>query len=147
MKRFKNFINEDHVYRGIGEKINTTYGSGSDVGMGIFWTDNKTMAEWFAGNVDYDVDTEQYEIISKNGKVIEKEINFKKPYIIDETNPEYDLDDGYDSFQIYMKEIEEIGGVEEYKNNLLNKGYDGIFLKGCTTNYYNDGIYNIYVEI
>lgn len=146
IKRLNDFINEDHVYRGVGENINATYG-GSDEGMGIFWTDSKIMSQWFAGLIDYDVNTEQYETISDNGEVLEKELNFKNPYIIDETHEDYDIDDFYDSFQIYMTDIDEIGGVEKYKERLLLSGYDGIILKKCVTNYYNDGTYNIYIEI
>jgi hypothetical protein len=50
------------VYRGIGDRINATY-NGSDDGMGTFWTDNLTMAKWFAGLIDYDVNTDRYEKI------------------------------------------------------------------------------------
>ena len=36
--------NKNKVYRGIGDRINKTYGGVSDDGMGTFWTDNLTMA-------------------------------------------------------------------------------------------------------
>ena len=127
------------AYRGIGKRINATYG-GNDDGIGIFWTDNMTMAKWFAGLIEYDVDTDQYENISEDGKVIEKTLNFNNPYVITTD------DEDYDAFQQYMDEIKEIGGVETYKSNLIDKGYDGIILEDNNTNYYEDGTYNIYIE-
>jgi hypothetical protein len=129
------------VYRGIGDRINATY-NGSDDGMGTFWTDNLTMAKWFAGLIDYDVNTDRYEKIkNSNGKIIEKQIRFESPYIIDSD------DEDYDSFQQYMDEIDDFGGVESYKENLLSNGYDGIILKNNNTNYYEDGTYDIYIDL
>lgn len=103
------------------------------------------MAKWFAGLIEYSVDTNKYEKISDDGKVLEKDINFKKPYIINENHEEYDEE--YDSFHIYMNEIKDIGGVENYRNKLLKEGYDGIILEDCTTNYYDYGTYSIYIEL
>lgn len=129
------------VYRGIGDRINATYG-GSDEGMGTFWTDNLTMAKWFAGLIDYDINTDRYEKIKNSkGKIIEKTIGFKNPYIVDSD------DEDYDSFQQYMDEIDDFGGVEPYKENLLSNGYDGIVLKNNNTNYYEDGTYDIYIDL
>lgn len=140
------FLNEQKnnkntkVYRGLGKVINSTY-NGSDDGIGTFWTDNLTMAKWFAGLIDYDVNTERYEIISTDGEILEKYINFKNPYIINSD------DEDYDSFQTYMDEIKDFGGVEKYKEFLLKKNHDGIILKNNNTNYYEDGGYDIYIEL
>lgn len=132
---------KNKVYRGIGDRINKTYGGVSDDGMGIFWTDNLTMAKWFAGLIDFNPNTEKYETISNDGEILEKMLNFKNPYIINST------DEDYDSFQQYMDEIETSGGVEKYKQNLIDKNHDGIILKNNTTNYYEDGTYDIYIEL
>jgi hypothetical protein len=71
------FENYTIVYRGIGDRINATYGKGSDDGMGVFWTDNLTMAKWFAGLIDYSVDTDRYENIKgSKGMILTKEIKF-----------------------------------------------------------------------
>lgn len=126
------------VYRGIGDKVNYTYG-GSDNGMGTFYTDNIIMAKWFAGLIEYNPEIEDYEKTSNSGKLISKKINFKKPYIINSDNEDYD------SFQLYMDEIKYSGGVKKYKNILLNKKHDGIILKNNNTNYYKEGNYNIYI--
>ena len=42
------------------EIVNPTYGKIIDNGLGIFFTDNKTMALWFAGLVSYNGDTDRY---------------------------------------------------------------------------------------
>ena len=142
----REYLNENNnmknikAYRGIGNRINATYG-GNDDGIGIFWTNNLTMAKWFAGLIDYDVNTERYEVISTEGKVITKTLNFINPYIINSK------DGDYDSFQQYMDEISKAGGVEKYKSFLLKKHKDGIILKNNNTNYYEDGVYDIYIEI
>lgn len=149
--KYSDFLNENvfskKIYRGVGERINVMYGDGTDEGMGIFWTDNLIMAKWFAGMIDYNPTTERYEKISDKGKVLEKTITFNKPYIIDETHKDYDIDNFYDSFQIYINEIKTHGGVELFKKYLLYENYDGIILEGCTTNYYNDGTYTIYIKL
>lgn len=146
MKNYKMFVESNsgiRVYRGIGSKINTTYGGVSDDGLGVFWTDNIIMAKWFAGMIEYDPDKEKYVSIRNSmGKVIESTIKFNNPYIIN-----YDEEEDIDSFQIYMNEIKDIGSVEKYKKKLLNEGYDGIELIGNDTNYYNSGTYNIYIEL
>ena len=118
-------INNKNIkaYRGVGKNINATYGKTSDDGIGVFWTDNIIMAKWFAGLIDYDVNSERYEIISTGGKVLEKTLNFKNPYIVDSD------DEDYDSFQNYIDEIAAFGGVEKYKSALIKKKHDGIILK------------------
>lgn len=129
------------VYRGIGNKINATYNGISDDGMGVFWTDNLTMAKWFAGLIDYDVNTDRYEPTGEEGKILKKIINFNNPYVVNSD------DEDYDSFQVYMDELEEIGSVENYRKNLLDASHDGIILKNVRTNYYADGVYNVYIEL
>jgi hypothetical protein len=136
------FENSTTVYRGIGDRINATYGKGSDDGMGVFWTDNLTMAKWFAGLIDYSVDTDRYENIKgSKGKILTKEIKFENPYVVDSD------DEDNDSFQVYMDEIYDFGGVDKYKEMLIEKNYDGIILRNCSTNYYENGTYDIFIEL
>lgn len=138
-------LNEEHhfknikAYRGVGKNINRTY-NGSDDGIGVFWTNNLTMAKWFAGLIDYDVNTERYETISNDGKIFQKTLSFSNPYVVDSD------DEDYDSFQQYMDEIRNSGSVEKYKSSLMKKNHDGIILKNNNTNYYEDGVYDIYIE-
>lgn len=138
------FLNEHKnisikAYRGIGNKTNFTYG-GNDDGIGTFYTDNLTMAKWFAGMIEFNSNTGRYENIYSEGKIIEKLLTFNNPYIINSND--YD----YDSFQMYMDEIERYGGVLKYKQYLVNKQYDGIILKNNNTNYYEDDYYDIYIK-
>jgi hypothetical protein len=136
------FENYTIVYRGIGDRINATYGKGSDDGMGVFWTDNLTMAKWFAGLIDYSVDTDRYENIKgSKGMILTKEIKFENPYVVNSD------DEDYDSFQVYMDEIYKFGGVDKYKEMLIEKNYDGIILRNCSTNYYENGTYDIFIEL
>jgi hypothetical protein len=110
--------------------------------MGVFWTDNLTMAKWFAGLIDYSVDTDRYENIKgSKGKILTKEIKFENPYVVDSD------DEDYDSFQVYMDEIYDAGGVDKYKEMLIEKNYDGIILRNCSTNYYENGTYDIFIEL
>lgn len=139
--------NKIKVYRGTGDRVNATYGGVSDDGMGVFYTTNKNMAEWFAGMKEYNPDSSKYENTGKDGKIIEKEVLLNNPYIIDSSHKDYDLDREYDSFHIYMQEIKNAGGVDKYKSKIIAGGYDGIILKGNTTNYYGDGQYDIVIEI
>ena len=140
VKNYKSSTTEVKVFRGVGKNINATYG-GSDKGIGVFWTDNLTMANWFAGLIDYNENKGKYEAIPCEGKVLETTLRFKNPYIIDSDNEDYD------SFQIYMDEIEKSGGVDNYKSRLLKNKHDGIILKNNNTNYYGDGTYSIYIVI
>lgn len=141
----REYLNEQYnfknikAYRGVGKNINKTYG-GNDDGIGVFWTDNLTMAKWFAGLIDYDVNTEKYENISTDGKILEKTLSFLNPYIINSD------DEDYDSFQHYMDNIKNFGSVEKYKSYLIKNDYDGIILKNNNTNYYEEGVYDIYIE-
>lgn len=124
----------------------SVYGTKSpDNGLGIFFTDNKVMAEWFAGITDYDPDKEGYAPTGKSGKVINAKIEINKPHVIDDSHHEYDIDNEDDSVQIYFKEIEKAGGADNYRKMLQNKGHDGIILRGCRTNFYADGTYSVYV--
>lgn len=130
---------------------NPTYGTSGDKftdnSLGIFFTDNRTMAEWFAGLSDYDVDHEKYMPTgNKDGRVIEKTVVMYNPYIIDQSHKDYDIDNGEDSATIYFYEIEQAGGADQYKKNLLDKGYDGIVLRGNKKNYYEDGTYDMFVS-
>lgn len=135
-----------------GQEINNpTYGTEdekfADNSLGIFFTDNKTMAQWFAGGKEYDGDKDKY-ISTGNGnaRVIEKRVVMHNPYIIDQSHPDYDADNDQDSAAIYFDEIEKAGGAKQYKKDLLDKGYDGIVLRGNTKNYYGDGTYDMFVS-
>jgi hypothetical protein len=141
-----NQVKDETVYRGVGERINVTYGNVSDDGMGEFYTNNPTMAAWFAGTTEYDPWKNKYVNTKKKGTVTESKLTLNNPYVIDETHPEYYLDNEVDSFQLYMDEIEAAGGVEAYRNNLIKQGYDGIVLKDNTTNFYDDGTYDILIK-
>lgn len=136
----QNIKNKIKAYRGIGNQINSTYGGVSDDGIGIFWTDNIIMAKWFAGLIEYNGNIGRYEKVSNDGKIIQKLLTFDNPYIINSK------DQDYDSFQTYMDEIDNFGGVEKYKTYLIQNNYDGIILKNNNTNYYDDGVYDIYIE-
>jgi hypothetical protein len=123
---------------------NYVYGTEvTDNGLGVFFTDNKIMAGWFAGITEFDMNINKYKNTNNNGKIIKAKIKLNNPYIIDKNNLNYNEDN--DSIQIYFNEIENAGNVKKYKDKLLQNGYDGIILKNCTTNYYKDGEYIVYV--
>lgn len=127
----------------IGKDIkNPLYGDvPDDHGLGVFFTDNKTMAEWFAGMTDFDSNKEKYVKTKNKGRVIEAKATLNNPYVIDVLNEDLDMD----SAQIYFREIENAGSADEYRKKLMDKGHDGIILKRCNTNYYEDGTYQIWV--
>ena len=106
------------------------------------------MAECFAGLKIYDGDTSQYEDTGhKADKVLEFDtFGPQNPMIIDSSHTEYDLENEKDSVQIYFDEIREAGGAENYRKALQAQGFDGIILKGNTTNYYEDGTYDVYID-
>lgn len=123
---------------------NYVYGAEvTDNGLGVFFTDNKIMAGWFAGITEFDMNISKYKNTNNNGKIIKAKIELNNPYIIDKNNLNYNEDN--DSIQIYFNEIENVGNVKKYKDKLQQNGYDGIILKNCTTNYYKDGEYTVYV--
>jgi len=122
---------------------NFIYGTESfDNGLGIFFTDNKTMAEWFAGVKIYDLTEEKYTPTGKVGYVYETEIIVNKSVILSNSKNNYD-----DSVQEYFKLIEKAGGVKKLKQMLNSEGYDSIQLLNCDSQYYGDGTYNIYVVL
>lgn len=147
MKKFKEIFNIQ-TYRGINDHItNSTY-NGSDNGLGVFSTDNLTMAKWFANMVEYSPEKGEYiDVPDSKGRIIEEKIDLDSSYIIDESNEFYDIDNGIDSFQIYIEEIDLLGGVKNYKEYLLNNCYDSVVLKGCKTNYYEEGTYTIFIDL
>lgn len=132
----------------VGSEVsNRTYGEGAvDNDLGIFFTDNKIMAEYFAGLTYFDPEKSRYiHTKSKGGHIVKVNLNLKNPYIIDENSKGYDVDNDGDSVQMYFKEIKKAGGVNPYRNKLKKAGYDGIWLKGCNTNYYADDTYEVVV--
>lgn len=79
-----------------------------------------------------------------------KDIDELSLYVVPKVNvenPEYNITIGMYNINQYMDEIETSGGVEKYKQNLIDKNHDGIILKNNTTNYYEDGTYDIYIEL
>ena len=132
--------NKYNVIKGINKtNINYTYGGVSDDGIGNFYTDNLIMSKYFAGLIEFNSNLEKYVETNNDGKIINSVITLNNPYIIESK------DEDYDSIQIYFNEIEQNKNVINYKNILISKGYDGLILKNCTTNYYNDDTYNVYI--
>ncbi len=141
IKLFEEFT-KSLVYRGIRNdgQINYIYNGVDDSMMGIFYTDKKLMAEWFAGITEFSPNKERYiKLPNSNGHIITTTIELENPYIIES------VDEDYDSFQQYMDILDE-KGVENFKNELIINNHDGIILKNCNTNYYIDNdTYNIYI--
>ena len=136
------------LYRGVGDRVNVTYGKRTDEGLGDFWTNNRTMAEWFAGLNEYNVNTDRYEPTNGNGKVLEQVIEMNNPYIIDSSHPDYELDNEVDSWQILMDEMnaKNKDEVQQYVSKLIQQGYDGVVMKDNQTNFYADDTYDIVVK-
>jgi len=117
-------------------------GSSPDHGLGIFFTDNLTMAKWFAGLSEYDPEqAEGYVPTGKEGFIIAAKLNISKPWVLQDHAVELDEDPG----QTYFNIVSQAGGGEKFKSLLMKQGYDGVVVKGMTTNYYGDGTYNMYV--
>jgi len=127
----------------VGAKVkHQTYGGLADNRLGIFFTDNMVMAERFAGLTDYDANKEKYvRTKSKSGRVVKAKVRLKNPYVIDSKESDLDID----SVQMYFNQIANAGGADEFREDLQSYGYDGIWLKHCDTNYYEDGTYEVIV--
>ncbi len=122
---------------------NFVYGSESfDNSLGIFFTDNKIMSEWFAGVIVYDLTEEKYTPTGKQGYVYETKININKTLTLSNSKNNYD-----DAIQEYFKLIEKAGGIEKLKQMLNAEGYDSIKLLNCDTQYYADGTYTVYIVL
>lgn len=127
----------------INESLSNPIYNGDDKGLGIFFTDNLIMAKTFANLIDYNTDSEDYEELGNTGYIYTASFEFHKPLIIDEiSNFKYE-----DAFQKYVALIDKIGGVKIFREKLLEEGYDGIIIKKCTTNYYYDDSYDVYVVL
>jgi hypothetical protein len=127
----------------LGTEIkNPTYGGVTDSGLGIFLTNSLLMAEWFAQLVEFSDYTYEYEKTGNIGYVYSVDLVYNKPLILENKDEKYE-----DSVQEYFKLIELAGGVEKLRSILLKSNYDCIILKYCTTNYYSDGTYTIYVAL
>lgn len=127
----------------LGKKVsNQTYGGDDELdnGLGIFFTDNLTMAKWFAGMVEYDGDKYAKR---KGGHVIEARVTINKPYMIEAKGD--DVEYGDDGVQEYFRQIKKAGGVAAFKKQLDKEGYDGVIVKGNNTNYYESGTYDVWV--
>jgi len=126
----------------LGNRVTTkTYGNKApDQGLGTFFTDNLTMAKWFAGRTEYDLDTEKYEELSGTGRVVSANLNIKKPWILNDNYLDYmskeDFINWEDPIQVYFDIINTESGGENFKEKLKTDGYDSVIVKGGTTNYY-----------
>lgn len=130
----------DNFYMG-KKSAHPTYGGVSDIGLGIFFTDNKTMASWFAGMVEYDPEFDKYvKFINSKGRLVKARLEIKNPMVFDNASGEFE-----DSAEEYFDAIKKAGNVHKFKHNLVYDGYDGVIVKDATMNYYADGGYTIYV--
>lgn len=145
-------INNNILYHGSKNKFNKftidkeinnpTYNLNNlDHGLGIFLTDNLTMAKWFAGIIDFNPNSGKYENTNETGYVYNVKVNINNSYIINEHH-EVDIDD---SGQTYFDVIEKYGGGKKFREYLLKNEYDSVIVKNATTNYYEDGQYDIIV--
>jgi len=125
----------------LNHKVSNPVYNSEDYGLGLFFTDSVIMAKWFAGCIEYDSSIEDYISTNEIGFLYYVNINFKKPLIID------NIDDSKfeDSIQKYFALIDKIGGSIKLRQKLIQEGYDSIIIKNCTTNYYADGSYTVYV--
>lgn len=145
-------INNNILYHGSKNKFNKftidkeinnpTYNLNNlDHGLGVFLTDNLTMAKWFAGIIDFNPNTGKYEKTNEIGYVYKVKANINNPYIINE-HYTVDIDD---AGQTYFNVIEEYGGGKKFREYLLKNEYDSIIVNNVTTNYYESGDYSIVV--
>jgi len=144
LRLFENFDQNEILYHGtrkefanfkIGADIATpTYGGTVDQDLGIFFTDNLTMAKWFAGRTKYDVDkTETYVDVPGPGRVISVKLDLKNPWILNDQIDEVDEEDpGQDYFDV----VKDAGGGAAFRKKLEAEGYDGVIVNDVTTNYY-----------
>lgn len=114
----------------------------SDNGLGIFFTENKTMAKQFAGTEEYDSDKEKYVSTGKAGNIVVANIHIKNPWILQEQVKDIDEDD---AAQTYFDIVKQYGNGKKMREELSKQGYDAVIVKNVTTNYYEDGHYTIYV--
>jgi len=127
----------------VGKPIsNAPYGAAIDNGLGIFFTDNLTMAKWFGKMIEYDGDKDKYvPVKGSKGRVIKAKVYLKNPFVVESPDP----DNEQDGVQEYFKAIQKAGGVEKFKKQLLDKGYDGVVIEDSNTNYYKDGYYKVWI--
>lgn len=121
---------------------NSVYNGISDNNLGIFFTDNLTMAESFANVIEFDPNSGKYINSNNIGYVYEVNILTKNPYILQEHINNIDEDD---ATQTYFNLIEKYGGSNNFKKYLISNGYDSIIVHNCTANYYENDIYTIIV--
>jgi len=153
LKLFENFDQSEVYYHGtknkfdafkVGSEVaNPTYGKVLDHGLGIFFTDNLTMAKFFAGISYYDVEAEGYVDEPVDGaRVVSAKLDIKNPFIVNDHVEEVDEDDpGQDYFDL----VKQAGGGDKFRKQLIDQGYDGVIVNGATTNYYEEGSFSIVV--
>lgn len=152
LRLFENFDKSEVYYHGtrkdftqfkMNQEIeNPTYGGAElDQGLGIFFTDNMTIAKWFAGLTEYDPNEEGYVDKDGPGRVISASLDIKNPWILNDQIPNAGDDPGQDYFDVVKKE----GGGRKFRDKLIAEGYDSVIVRGAVTNYYEDGSYDIIV--
>jgi hypothetical protein len=121
---------------------NPLYGEAApDHGLGIFFTNNLTMAKWFAGLSEYDPEqAEDYIPTGRNGVIMVARLNIANPW----TPQDQGLDEE-DPGQAYFNAVTRAGNGTNLKRLLAEQGHDGVVVKGMTTNYYGEGTYDMYV--
>lgn len=108
-----------------------------DNNLGIFFTDNLTLAKQFANIIEFD--GYKYVETGNKGYIYECKLNISKPFIIQEQLTNIDEDD---PGQTYFNFIEELSEQDKIK---LKKNYDSIIVYDMNTNYYEDGNYTMIV--
>jgi hypothetical protein len=150
MKKYKNYLLENNTnkiyYHGtnsdftefkLGQEINTNlYNSDiEDQGLGIFFTDNLEMANYFAGLIEFNPDTGKYvEIDNPTGRVIKVNLDIKDPWVLQDMIDEDEIDE--DPGQTYLDIVEQQGGGSEFREFLIDASYDSVIVKNVETNYY-----------
>lgn len=132
--KINNFILDTNI-------INHVYNSNfDDNGLGIFFTDNKTMAESFADLIEFDPNSGKYKNTNNDGYIYNCDLNIKKPWILQEHVKDIDVDD---AGQTYFDIIEQYKGGTNFRKYLLENNYDSVIVYDMTTNYYEDSTYTI----
>lgn len=135
-KNFTNFKLDSNISNPMYNNKNT------DNDLGIFFTDNLTMAKWFAKLIEFDPNTGEYINTNTDGRVITAKLDIKNPYILQDQIENIDIDD---PGQTYFDLVEEMGGGKIMREKLIDRGFDSVIVKNMNTNYYEDGSYTLYV--
>ena len=95
------------------------------------------MANYFAGLIEFDPDAGKYvEIDNPTGRVIKVNLDIKDPWILQDMIDEDEIDE--DPGQTYFDIVDQQGGGSEFRDYLIDSGYDSVIVKNAETNYYGD---------